>query len=203
MLVPASSSGRLFHEYGDIQKVAFNNENSSGPYQPGNNTLRASSADYSSNPGSLTFPNGNYLPFPHLLNFFQASKGLTVSGGTATYSTSVAPNFSRLLDLLSMPGPFMGAEQWYNPTNFSEANNSAMATGYRPPFNYLPNFREAGRLNLNTLGDYDSNTFPYSPVWDALTANLPYDSATSTGSPKFNIFNQKLDGARESRIHLN
>ena len=58
-------------------------------------TLRASSADYNSNPGSLTFPNGNYLPFPHLLNFFQVSKGLTVSGGTATYSTSVAPNFSR------------------------------------------------------------------------------------------------------------
>ena len=93
-----------------------------------------------------------------------------------------------------MPGPFMGAEQWYNPTNFSEANNSAMATGYRPPFNYLPNFREAGRLNLNTLGDYDSNTFPYSPVWDALTANLPYDSATSTGSPSFNIFNQSRRG---------
>jgi hypothetical protein len=137
-----------------------------------------------------------------LLNFFQVSKGMTVSGTTATYAT-VAPDFSRLLDLLGMPGPFMGAEQWYNPTNFASAGTGTMADGYRPPFNYLPNFREAGRLNLNTLGDYDSTMGFPTPVWDALTANLPNDTATPSGSPNFNSFNMSRRGILSPGVLLN
>jgi hypothetical protein len=192
LLVPATSPGRLFHEYGDIQKVATNGESNQGPYVPAPmpNSIRAVSAD------------SNFLPFPHLLNFFQKSQGMTVSGGTATYTT-VAPDFSRLLDLLGMPGPFMGAEQWYHPTNFSVAATGTMADGYRPPFNYLPNFREAGRLNLNTLGDYQPIPGIPTPVWDALTANLPNDPATPSGSPNFNNFNMSRRGTSSPGVLLN
>jgi hypothetical protein len=193
LLVPATSAGRLFHEYGDITKVAANNESTNGPYQPSMpTTIRAASSDYANGGGSLTFPNGNYFPFPHLLNFFQTSMGFDPS--TGAFTTQHAPDFSRLLDMLGMPGPFMGAEQWYNPTNFSEAANAAMASGYRPPFNYLPNFREAGRLNLNTMGDYDSSAGLPTPAWDALTANLPHDTAAGTGSPTFQSFNSSRIG---------
>jgi hypothetical protein len=194
LLVPATSAGRLFHEYGDIATVAANNESTNGPYQPSNpNSVRAASSDYVNGGGTLTFPNGNYLPFPHLLNFFQTSMGLDPS--TGTYTTQHAPDFSRLIDLLGMPGPFMGSEQWYSPDRFSEANvATTMVNGYRAPFNYLPNFREAGRLNLNTLGDYNSTVFPQSPVWNALTANLPHDNSNLTGSPDFHTFNQARMG---------
>lgn len=205
MLVPATSAGRLFHEYGDIQKVAgppSENDTSTGGgvYRPqvggAGESIRSVSADYSNAIGSA-FPSGGYLPFPHLLNFFQKSQ---FAPGSSSYSNSeFRPDLSRLLDLLGMPGPFFGAEQWYNPSNFSEANNAILADGYRPPFNYLPNFREAGRLNLNTLSDYydgsDSPPFPpQTAAWDALTANLPFNSATNTGSPSFQLFNQSRRG---------
>lgn len=194
LLVPASAPGRLFQEYGDLQKIVDGGENTNGIYQPSATTLRGSSADFDNGGGSLTYPNGNFLPFPHLLNFFQVSKGLTVSGGAATYSNE-APDFSRLLDLLGLPGPFMGSEQWYNPDKFSEANvATTMVEGYRAPFNYLPNFREAGRLNLNTIGDYQTVPGGQSPVWNALTANLPHDASNATGSPDFHSFNQARMG---------
>jgi len=71
--------------------------------------------------------------FPHLLNFFG--------------SGAAAPGVYRLLDLVGVPSPFVGTEIQGNPAVFAA---SAGHTFY-PPFNRIPNYREPGRMNVNTV----------------------------------------------------
>ncbi len=81
-------------------------------------------------------------PFPHLLNFFfQRDPSITDPAAQPPRM------FHRLLEFVGVPSPFVGTEIQANPVVF--ANNP----GHRfpPPFNGIPNYREPGRINLNTI----------------------------------------------------
>lgn len=94
-------------------------------------------------------------PFKFLLNPFHSETG----------SKGEAPaHFSRLFDYVETRSPFQDQEQWFNPaTGYFGGQSTGMGTiyqhdgtagnGYRPPFNYLSRFRDAGRLNINTAFD--------------------------------------------------
>ena len=75
-----------------------------------------------------------------------------------------------------MPSPFVGTEIQGNPTVFSGSPGHT----FFPPFNRIPNYREPGRLNLNTIG-----VPPTSGVPAGWTALMNYYPGLSTS-----VFNQ-------------
>ena len=84
------------------------------------------------------------FPFAYLLDFFHAVGGAAPS------------HFYRVLDYVEVRSPFVGAETWLSPTQFG-------ATGpqlFRAPFNYVSNYRDPGKVNINTITS--------QAVWDAV-----------------------------------
>ncbi|MBN1591201.1 MAG: hypothetical protein JW888_16935 [Pirellulales bacterium] len=79
-------------------------------------------------------------PFGHLVNYFY-------DDDTQNPPTDV-PNWKlhRLLEFLRVPSPFVGTELQGNPATFVGGNHS-----FHPPFNRIPNYREPGKINLNTI----------------------------------------------------
>ena len=77
-------------------------------------------------------------PFGHLLNFFHDSSQLY-----------------RLLDYVHVPSRFVGTETVLNPKFFVfPTTNPDITHGtmfFRPPFNRVSNFRDPGRVNINTI----------------------------------------------------
>ncbi|MBK95128.1 MAG: hypothetical protein CMJ79_05355, partial [Planctomycetaceae bacterium] len=74
--------------------------------------------------------------YGHLLNFFE-------SGDNAS-------NFQRIFDYLHTPSPFAGAYTYLNPLMFG----SGFGTDeLHPPFNKVSNFRDPGKMNINTIFD--------------------------------------------------
>jgi hypothetical protein len=91
-----------------------------------------------SNPGGATPVYG--IPFGHLLNFFQ---------GEAAGGLTNPPYFYRLLDFLEVPSRFVGTELILNP---QYAGSTPLEQHlFRPPFNMVSNFRDPGRVNVNTI----------------------------------------------------
>lgn len=105
--------------------------------------------------------------FGHLLNFFETS------------DTSDNPNnaghFYRLFDYTHVPSRFVGTDTYLNPAAFQTGPGTG---GWHPPFNRVPEFREPGKVNINTV--YDSR------VWNAITAGHP--------APNFNQITQSRRG---------
>ncbi|MGQ9576006.1 MAG: hypothetical protein ACUVUC_11885 [Thermoguttaceae bacterium] len=87
------------------------------------------------------------LPFAHLLNFFQSGPD--------------APNLARLLDLVGVPSPFVGTEIQASPAVFAGSPGHT----FLPPFNRIANYREPGRMNINTVFSRD--------VWTGLMNYYP------------------------------
>ncbi len=83
-------------------------------------------------------PYTNYHePFPHMISFFYDSH---LPGDT--------PNWKlyRLLDYLHVPSRFVGTELQANPANCVGGTHS-----FHPPFNRISNYRDPGKINLNTI----------------------------------------------------
>ena len=84
--------------------------------------------------------NGSAAVFPRLLNF--------LSSGTA----SDGCEWSRLLDFTGVPSRFVGTDIQINPATAESGLHL-----FHTPFNRIPNYREPGKVNLNTL--YDEHVF--------------------------------------------
>ncbi len=88
--------------------------------------------------------------YPHLVNFF--------------YATSTALNAHRLFDYVHVPSRFVGTEEVLNPNYFGKTTTYAqpnlVSFGLLPPFNRISQYRDPGRVNINTI---TSQT-----VWDAV-----------------------------------
>jgi hypothetical protein len=141
MLVPSSSPARLMYEF--------------SPQASGSDPYRNSGGS----PTDFRARGAFQGPFRHLINFFHSS--------ASTSSPDVAAHFSRLLDYVEVPSPFVGTEAWHGPA--STVTQSAVPF-LRPPYNGRPTFREPGRVNINTV---------YDPlIWRAIAAGFPpMDSA--------------------------
>ncbi len=116
---------------------------------------------------------GDTSTYGHVINFFGKSQG---AGG--------APEYFRLLDHLYVPSRFIGTETWLNPQRFNLAPTFNMGNpvpgteGYNVPFNYVSNFRDPGKVNLNTIYHQDvflslftsrNNTVFSHPSWNEFT----------------------------------
>ncbi|MGC4003940.1 MAG: hypothetical protein QM811_12765 [Pirellulales bacterium] len=93
---------------------------------------------YSGNGQAIIGPSG------HLLNFFH---------GSAVGTNDDSGNFYRILDWLTTGSKFAGTETWLKPTDAASvtATTDPALTQFKPPFNYVPHYREPGKMNLNTI----------------------------------------------------
>jgi hypothetical protein len=91
--------------------------------------------------------------FGHFLSFFQSQA--TPTG---------APHFYRLLEYLSVPSRFVGTETVLNP--------SPPVPGFYPPFNKVSNYREPGRVNINTIPS-DTLAGGSSAIWTGIMNGAP------------------------------
>jgi hypothetical protein len=159
MMVPTSCASRMLWEFQPC--AAFNGDH----YNP---------------VAAMTAPNF-YAPtstadqaFPQLPNFFEQSTG----------GRTMMP-FYPLLDYLGVPSWYAGAEIQanpslaYNDTLYPSGNNHWFHT----PYNRISNYREPGRINLNT--DFSQNVFTGlmnsvpAPNWADLVDSRRGDGATT------------------------
>ncbi|HZZ28320.1 MAG TPA: hypothetical protein VFE46_10000 [Pirellulales bacterium] len=148
MMVPATHPGRLLHEF--------------------------SLASTSANPYKSSDRAEWYAPYGHLLNFFSSDK-----------NTVTSPNLSLMFEYLRVPSPFVGTDTVLDPAMFAwnggtpgesgslpSGSEPAGTAGLHPPFSTISNYRDPGRVNINTIaGGIDSTTgmpVPKSHVWNAL-----------------------------------
>lgn len=102
--------------------------------------------------------NPNYAPwkvaFPHLANMFHSRKLAPAPAGPT------APELHRILEYICVPSPFVGTELQCNPV----AMQGNPLHKYHPPGQMISNYREPGKVNLNTVFS--------EAVWQGLL-NLP------------------------------
>ncbi len=79
--------------------------------------------------------------FPHLMNFFKFGDN--------------HGNWYHLLEYTETPSQFDGAYQYLHPKDFNQANYGT--DELYAPFNKVSNYRDPGRINLNTI--FDPNVF--------------------------------------------
>ncbi len=130
MMVPACSQARLFEEFSVVA------------------TADPDPAVYPDNSVTITDPTNARIfigPYRHLLNFFHSSE---IKSGTA----ATTAEFGRLFDLIGTAAPFRGELEPINP---ARTNNPFMADMYSAPFNMLDDNQRVGRINLNTLAQFD------------------------------------------------
>jgi len=115
--------------------------------------------------------------FAHLENFFYQDDDPPDGVPNGLY---------RLLDFVQTPSLFTGAQTWLNPQRFGGAATSFDDPRFnrQPPFNAISEFREPGRINLNTIFgdrfDNDPDVLDYrNDVWDGLF----HDFTRRTGDP--------------------
>lgn len=114
--------------------------------------------DYSliraSTPYVVPANNSSDTTYGHLLNFFESELG--------TDST----NFHRLFDYTEVPSHYAGAQTFLNPLDFQ--GNGLGTDELHPPFNRISNFRDPGRININTIFD----PVVYSGLMDSMNGRL-------------------------------
>ena len=157
LLVPDERSSQLLAKYTIGQEA-------NDPYQPGDDTQ---------------------LSFAHLLPFLGTPPD---TGGTPLQRAS---RLYRLLDFVHVPSRFVGTELQANPTTTANwwpdmslgINDNVpilwppFSFPFRPPYNGISNYREPGRVNVNTISAVAGTT---PAVWQGLLGGFPALAGTST-----------------------
>ncbi|GAA4438747.1 hypothetical protein [Bremerella cremea] len=146
MMVPTSSPQRLLYEYSLVRKD--NTNTVVNPYY---------AATAAGNGDSL---DATKAPYGNLLNFFH-SNGTIGMTGAAPANDAMTTQFARIFDFVTVPSRFSGTKKWFNYSQFnptgglrtdgvtSKVNDARL--GYLFPFNNRSEFREPGKINLNTI----------------------------------------------------
>jgi len=157
MPVPASSSSRLFYDFTlEVKDAGGGDED---PYDATTNTFNIFRS-----------------PFGHLLNFFKTAK-VPSDNLPSGANGSLASHFYRIFDYTYVPSRFVGTETVLNPGVFGDPAFSPQTAGFRPPFNKVSNYREPGRVNINTI------THPR--VWEGVLHGDPRLDLTAHPGPGF------------------
>lgn len=145
MLVPASSPSTQCSDFG---MLGWNNAGTAlNEFMPG-------------------APAAGQLPiaqFRNLLNVFNAQQ---------TGAGNIMAHFNRIFEYVHVPSRFAGTQTMLQPNAFSPAGG--LPHMFHPPFNWLSQYREPGKVNLNTV--FDNQVFEGLmddyPGWAALWGNV-------------------------------
>ncbi|MES1213137.1 MAG: hypothetical protein ABUL64_00985, partial [Singulisphaera sp.] len=163
MLVPLSSPSSLLAEISTSTPSTTTGQTWAGALSPNSPPYQQTAT------GQPPVPMGE---FSHLPNMFHSpayaydagNPNAVVPRTTSQYS----PNLYRLLDYVHVPSRFTGTETWlppakmmadvngndYQDPNASTNNpNGLPVHQFHPPFNRISQFRDPGRVNINTILD--------------------------------------------------
>ncbi|HUY90004.1 MAG TPA: hypothetical protein VMV10_14810 [Pirellulales bacterium] len=98
------------------------------------------------NPPALTSGQLPVAQFHHLLNYYDSEQPTTGASG------NYMPNMFRIFEHVHVPSRFAGTQTMLTPYPF-EPLPTAVAHSFHPPFNWASNYREPGKINLNTVFD--------------------------------------------------
>ena len=129
MMVPACSQGRLLEEFSAV---------------PTTNPDPAVYPAEISDTTDVTFVQNFQGPYRHLLNFFHSHE--------VKQTGVLTSQFGLLFDLIATPARFRGEREPINPSRLTAA---ALTELYSPPFNLLDNNQRVGRININTLAEFE------------------------------------------------
>ena len=127
-------------------------------------------------------------PFAHLLNFFESTNSalqplVAEPSDAEVGSASANPadpryipgaaNYYRLFEFVTVPSRFSGTKRMHVHQQRNRAMDPSVAMGYgtadehigwpfTAPFNYIPLYREPGRININSIVPLAPHSFPNS-----------------------------------------
>ncbi len=160
MMVPTSSPQRLLFEYSQARKDDTNSTELPFYFDSG-----------SSDGDSLS---AQLAPYAYLFNFFHGTKTDGLNPGTPPANADKAMQLTRLFDFVDVPSRFNGTKKWYNIAQFNpdSANLRTVSTktadarlGYMFPFNRSSEFREPGKINLNTIPSEEVYNSIFDPAF--------------------------------------
>lgn len=124
-------------------------------------------------------------PFAHLLNFFCT----TDNSFQPAPSPTAGSNFYRALEYMQVPSRFVGTETILNPSVFSANGNGGTATQFfLPPYNYVSNYRDPGRINLNTMTSQEVAAALFSGLPSSIIGQW-FDSRRGDGNSSGQLIN--------------
>ena len=140
--VPIWSSSRMLTYY-SVYNAALNAENQPNQYDM-------------ETPGTSNSKRWNQMhtTFGHLPNFFAtSSRPSTIAADGNNVRADGAPHFYRILDYLHVPSRFIGTDTLLDPNQFAavSAEVDDPRRELAAPFNRVDNYREPGKVNLNTV----------------------------------------------------
>ena len=124
-------------------------------------------------PAALSPPAFGYLTNP----FYPGPVTPTVTATLQGAAAATASPLVRMLDFVEVPSPFVSARTQLDPTAFSNSSHVADLP-FLVPYNWISNYRNPGKINLNTI------TAPQ--VWQGLINYFP--DATQTTNPLWTKF---------------
>ncbi len=79
-------------------------------------------------------------------------------------------NLHRILDYVHVPSRFVGTEMELPPTNFAVADpyDAELRMSLLPPFNRISQYREPGKININTIPSDQFGAGSGSAIWDGV-----------------------------------
>jgi len=136
----------------------WNNRPFFSPYElmlvPWNNSAMLLNRDNDDNYGQ-TVTGLNYYaggktntPYRQLWNYFQS---MSYPRGGAT-TVNPFPQFFRLLDMVQVPSRFVGTQVQLTPATMV---SGTLEHYFHPPFHWVSTYRVPGRVNINTMYNYD------------------------------------------------
>ncbi len=135
--------------------------------------------------------------FGHLMNFFQTARFPSIVGAFARVNADGDPedfvvprgasHHYRVLDYVCVPSRFTATDKILNVDTFGAASYGVgdPRVELAMPFNRIDNYREPGRVNLNTIVGRHNPVQPrdhWSEVYDGLMQRLHDDSVVQSNS---------------------
>lgn len=198
--VPASSSGTLTRDYSLTNPFTTDPPSRYDGFAVplGDSNAVGSIVDQGATETNQARIGATNYPFGHLLNMFQASNSPAVALQVGEQAIPVgAPHFHRILDYVHTPSRFVGTDWLMNPLTFNSAAVNTSLTplddprrAWQAPFNKVAEYREPGKINLNTIvgqRDPSEDADLWSDVYDGLMHRnqdgnaISYNDAGSTG----------------------
>ncbi|QDU58268.1 hypothetical protein Pan181_45010 [Aeoliella mucimassa] len=158
--VPAWSNAEMLRKFSTISNRGIN------AYVEDLSSLDMSSSGLVEDANKLRYDT-MVANFGHLLNFTLSSAvpAMVQSDSSGNPVPIGAPNFHRILDYVHTPSRFVGTDTMLDPISFNIAspvrlNVASMLSADDPrdprarlmaPFNRVPDYREPGKVNLNTI----------------------------------------------------
>jgi hypothetical protein len=163
----------------------FSNAEQQIIFEEGQSSLKPPLSPYVAPTGELD-KNGYELgnprpPYAHLENFFYEHQESPPPATTPPMPRGTVAHMYRVLDYVHTPSLFVGTKTWLNPSqghfgapiSTRDANALRAATmdarlSFQPPFNVVSEFRDPGRVNINTISGEAAGATPTSDVWNGL-----------------------------------